>query len=112
MASKKPWTYSLVILAALLVAAVSLNASPEKHTFEYDRSLTLTVVYPPGGPVTKKTPVLLALPPLLGTESHVDQGLDTYWEALDADNKISLAAKPVSAGGVPGAILVRNQYGD
>ncbi|MHC4597652.1 MAG: alpha/beta hydrolase-fold protein [Planctomycetota bacterium] len=80
MASKKPGTTALVILAALLMAA-TLNASPEKHSFGYERALTVTVVHPPEGSPSKKTPVLVALPPRLGTEVHVDQGLDAYWEA-------------------------------
>ena len=36
--------------------------------------------------------------------------LDAYWEALDADNRISLAVKKVPSTGGPGKIVLRNRY--
>ena len=38
--------------------------------------------------------------------------LDAYWEALDADNRISLAVKSVAPDGSCKELLVRNRHGD
>lgn len=51
-------------------------------------------------------PLLL---PCRGTAAEV---LDTYWDALDTQNRISLAVKEIPATGSPGRILVRNRYAD
>jgi IMP cyclohydrolase len=45
--------------------------------------------------------------PLVGTAEQV---LESYWDALDADNRISLAVKRIDAGG--SLILAQNRYGD
>lgn len=45
--------------------------------------------------------------PLAGTPSDV---LDAYWDALDAENRVSLAVKHVPDGAAPSAIALRNQY--
>ena len=37
--------------------------------------------------------------------------LDMYWDAPNADNRISLAVKRISARGGPGEILIRNRFG-
>jgi len=50
-------------------------------------------------------PLLL---PLLGTAEEV---LETYWHALDADNRISLAVKEISFGQAS-RILVRNRFSE
>ena len=47
--------------------------------------------------------------PLEGGAGHV---LATYWEALDADNRVALAVKTIPVGGGPGSIVVRNAHGD
>jgi hypothetical protein len=36
--------------------------------------------------------------------------LDTYWEALDAHNRVALAVKYIPAQGGTGTIIVRNQH--
>lgn len=46
--------------------------------------------------------------PLSGSPQDV---LNAYWDALDADNRISLALKRISADGGPGELLVRNRHG-
>ena len=43
--------------------------------------------------------------PLAGGAGHI---LATYWEALDADNRVALAVKTIPVGGGAGSILVRN----
>ena len=49
-------------------------------------------------------------PLLLPLGGAAEDVLESYWDALDADNRISLAVKRVDAGG--GRILARNRYGD
>jgi IMP cyclohydrolase len=51
-------------------------------------------------------PVLL---PCHGTKEEI---LDTYWDALDASNRISLAVKEIPGDGNPSAIVIRNRFGD
>lgn len=46
--------------------------------------------------------------PLAGT---ADEVADTYWAALDADNKVALAVKSIPAAGGAGALTVRNRFG-
>ena len=56
------------------------------------------------------------LPPFRGDplwlplQGDADQVLETYWQALDADNRVSLAVKPVADDGKAGPIRLRNQY--
>ncbi|MHC4777260.1 MAG: alpha/beta hydrolase-fold protein [Planctomycetota bacterium] len=72
---------ALVTLAFLAYSTLPAAGTPEKHEFEYERSIGVTVSYPPGHTPSKKAPVLVALPPLMGTNEHVDQGLKSYWES-------------------------------
>ena len=51
-------------------------------------------------------PLLL---PCQGTAEHV---LDTYWQALDAGNRVSLAVKEIPDSPSPSRILVRNRFSD
>jgi IMP cyclohydrolase len=46
--------------------------------------------------------------PLDGTAGEV---ADTYWAALDAENKVALAVKAVPAAGGASALTVRNRFG-
>lgn len=50
-------------------------------------------------------------PLLLPLGGMAEDVLESYWGALDADNRISLAVKRVDVGG-GGRILARNRYGD
>lgn len=45
--------------------------------------------------------------PCIGNAAKV---LDTYWDALNAENRIALAVKHISAHGGPGQIIVRNRF--
>jgi IMP cyclohydrolase len=45
--------------------------------------------------------------PLGGGAGHV---LASYWEALDASNRVALAVKTIPLGGGPGSILTRNAH--
>jgi IMP cyclohydrolase len=49
-------------------------------------------------------------PLLLPCEGDIHTVLDTYWDALDADNRIALAVKRIPAGGRTGEFVVRNRY--
>ena len=55
------------------------------------------------------------LPPFVGDplvmplDGNAETVLATYWDALDDDNRISLAVKSIAADG-SSKILVKNQY--
>jgi hypothetical protein len=49
-------------------------------------------------------------PLLLPCAGSPEDLLDTYWEALDAHNRVALAVKYIPAQGGVGTITVRNQY--
>jgi IMP cyclohydrolase len=50
-------------------------------------------------------------PLLLPCAGNPEDLLDTYWEALDAHNRVALAVKHIPAQGGTGTIIVRNQQG-
>lgn len=49
-------------------------------------------------------------PLLLPCAGSPDELLHTYWEALDADNRIALAVKHIPASGEGSRLLVQNRY--
>ncbi|HDQ70910.1 MAG TPA: inosine monophosphate cyclohydrolase [Chloroflexi bacterium] len=49
-------------------------------------------------------------PRLVPCAGDSDEVLETYWEALDEENRISLAVKHVSDQGGPGQIVFRNRF--
>jgi IMP cyclohydrolase len=51
-------------------------------------------------------PLLL---PCTGTPEEI---LDSYWSALDADNRISLVVKRIPSDGGQSSLVLRNRYGD
>ena len=51
-------------------------------------------------------------PLLLPCQGSAEAVLDSYWNALDTQNRISLAVKRIPADGGPGEILIRNRFGD
>jgi hypothetical protein len=55
-------------------------------------------------PAFNGDPLLL---PLEGTAQSV---LDSYWDALDANNRVALAVKHIPGSGKPSEILVRNRF--
>ena len=67
----------------------------------------LTTYHGDGNPLPSFTgdPLLL---PCAGSPEDL---LDTYWEALDAHNRVALAVKHIPAQGGTGTIIVRNQQG-
>ena len=57
-------------------------------------------------------PPFVGDPVLLPLSGSPDEILDAYWNALDDDNRISLAVKSVAADGMTSSLLVRNRHGD
>ncbi len=55
-------------------------------------------------------PAFTGDPLVLPLDGDAEAALDAYWDALNADNRISLAVKAVPAGGGPSRILVRNRF--
>jgi len=51
-------------------------------------------------------------PLLLPCRGSVEAILDTYWQALDADNRIAIAVKHIPEGGHPGRLIIHNRFAD
>jgi hypothetical protein len=51
-------------------------------------------------------------PLLLPLQRRAQAVLETYWDALDVDNRVSLAVKWIPDRGASSEILVRNRFGD
>jgi IMP cyclohydrolase len=49
-------------------------------------------------------------PLLMPCEGSAEEVLAAYWDALDVDNRVSLAVKTIPAAGGPGAITVKNRF--
>jgi hypothetical protein len=57
-------------------------------------------------------PSFVGDPLLLPCIGHAREILDAYWDALDSDNRISLAVKRVPVDSSPSELVVRNRFGD
>ena len=51
-------------------------------------------------------------PLLLPCMGHIDEVLETYWQALHPENRIALAVKRIPEDGRGSEILIRNRFGD
>ncbi|MBN1219313.1 MAG: inosine monophosphate cyclohydrolase [Anaerolineae bacterium] len=69
--------------------------------------LCLTTYQGDGNPL----PSFQGEPLLLPCPGRVEELLEAYWQALDAENRISLAVKQIPAKGGPGQLVVRNRFG-
>lgn len=49
-------------------------------------------------------------PLLMPCSGSAEEVLATYWDALDAENRVALAVKHIPAGGGPGVIIVHNRF--
>ena len=49
-------------------------------------------------------------PLVLPVQSNPEDTLELYWDALDTDNRISLAVKEISSTGDASRIIIRNKY--
>jgi IMP cyclohydrolase len=49
-------------------------------------------------------------PLLVSCAGSAEEVLAAYWDALDADNRVSLAVKTIPAAGGPGKIVVKNRF--
>ena len=98
--------------------AISILRAADADAAQSDRITTRPALPPPGLglgittyagdgdplPPFRGDPLWL---PLAGGVGHV---LATYWDALDADNRVALAVKTIPLDGGPGRILVRNAH--
>jgi IMP cyclohydrolase len=89
----------------------------------FDPALTDRFIYRPAAPAAgfglclttyagdgNPLPSFAGDPLPLPLQGSVEEVLETYWEALDPANRISLALKRIPADGGPGEILVRNRF--
>jgi IMP cyclohydrolase len=58
----------------------------------------------------KPLPPFQGDPLLMPCEGSAEEVLAPYWDALDADNRVSLAVKTIPAAGGPGRIAVKNRF--
>jgi IMP cyclohydrolase len=100
--------------------AISILRASDADASQSDRVSTRPALPPPGFglgittyagdgdplPSFRGDPIWL---PLAGGAGHI---LATYWEALNADNRVALAVKTIPVAGGPGSVLVRNALGD
>jgi len=49
-------------------------------------------------------------PLVLPLEQSADETIEAYWNALDAENKISIAVKEISLDGANSRVILRNKY--
>jgi IMP cyclohydrolase len=59
----------------------------------------------------KPLPPFAGDPLLMPCEGSAAEVLAAYWDALDADNRVSLAVKTIPAKGGPGTTVVQNRFG-
>jgi IMP cyclohydrolase len=111
-----PRISAMLVLAPQQVTLSILKANPidpaytDRYTYRpavpaQGLGIGLTTYRGDGNPLPSFTgePLLL---PCAGSPAEL---LDTYWEALDAHNRVALAVKHIPAQGGVGTIMVRNQ---
>jgi hypothetical protein len=111
-----PRISAMLVLAPQQVTLSMLKANPidpaytDRYTYRpavpaQGLGIGLTTYRGDGNPLPSFTgePLLL---PCAGSPAEL---LDTYWEALDAHNRVALAVKHSPAQGGVGTIMVRNQ---
>lgn len=87
-----------------LTDRTSFRPAPPPRGF----GLCLTTYQGDGSPL----PPFRGDPLLLPLEGDAEAVADRYWAALDAENRVALAVKPIDAGRGPGPIVLRNRHGD
>jgi IMP cyclohydrolase len=60
----------------------------------------------------KPLPPFQGDPLLLPCQGSAEDVLNAYWDALNENNRVSLAVKTIPVQGGPGTIVVRNRFGD
>jgi hypothetical protein len=112
-----PRISAMLALAQQQVTLSILKANPA------DAAFTDRYVYRPAIPVQglgvglttysgdgHPLPSFTGDPLLLPCAGSPEDLLNTYWEALDANNRVALALKYIPAQGGVGSIIVRNRY--
>jgi IMP cyclohydrolase len=102
-------------IGQLTLSILKANAADPAHT---DR-ITYRPAPPPAGFGMGLTtylgdanplPSFQGDPLLLPCQGTVEEVLQTYWQALDADNRIAIAVKQIPADGGTGALAIYNRY--
>jgi IMP cyclohydrolase len=112
-----PRISAMLMLAQQQVTLSLLKANPiaPAYTDRYTYRLAvpaqglgvgLTTYRGDGNPL----PSFTGEPLLLPCAGSLEDLLDMYWEALDANNRVALAVKHIPAQGGVGTIIVRNRY--
>ena len=103
--------------AALALSILKANSANPEWTDRYTYrpapppaglGVCLTTYTGDGSPL----PALEGEPLLLPLQEKAQTVLETYWDALDVDNRVSLAVKWIPDRGAGSEILVRNRFGD
>ena len=97
--------------ASTTTARSTSQPHTDRHTFRLALTppglgLALTTYQGDGSPL----PPFQGEPLWLPLVGDADQVLETCWEALDPENRVSLAVKEIPAGGGSGQIRLRNQH--
>ena len=101
--------------AALVLSLLKANPATPEFT---DRFTIRPAAPPPGLGVCITTyqgdgsplPSFAGDPLLLPCGDSMAEALDLYWNALDAENRISLAVKQIPVSGGSGSIIIRNRF--
>lgn len=112
-----PRISAMLALAQQQVTLSILKANPVDPAFT-DRYIYQPAIPMPGLGVGLTTyrggghplPSFTGDPLLLPCAGSPEDLLQTYWEALDANNRVALAVKHIPAEGGVGSIMVRNRY--
>jgi hypothetical protein len=112
-----PRISAMLTLTPAQVTLSILKANPVDPTFT-DRYIYRPALPVPGLGVGLTTyrgdghplPSFSGEPLLLPCAGSPQDLLDTYWQALDANNRVALAVKHIPAQGGVGNIIVRNRY--
>lgn len=96
---------------SILKAAAADSAKTDRYTIQPAEppagiGYGLTTYMGDGNPLPSFTGDILTLP-LSGSAQEV---LNTYWDALDKDNRVSLAVKAVKQDGAAGEFLIKNRH--
>jgi hypothetical protein len=101
--------------ASLSLSLLKANPIDPEHTDRYTYrpappppglGFALTTYMGDGSPL----PAFTGDPLLLPLDNRAQATLDTYWDALDATNRVALAVKRIPGSGDASEIFVRNRF--
>ncbi len=102
---------SVEIGLSILKANKANPASTDRHYYFPSSPMAgigygLTTYMGDGNPL----PTFVGDPLILPVEETIEDSLKRYWEALDEENRISIAVKEIALDGSTSRIVVRNKY--